>query len=228
MDSRTDFDFDEALKNIRDIRLSSSKPSVKIAETIGNILPVTTNDVLKVLSQYQDMVSTPEFLNRLANYLIYHAVIWMESYKKVTMKDFELLFEDLNFDERYKQDIFSYPSFYGYSWGVGGEIFHLPEELDSFKGNSMALKIADMDKLMDTFNNRDTHYRRAYAILADLDKQILEGLEKDAFPYRIFVPYKDDGDAVFVFSHFEVDMREPDENFRTLYVVYRYDSSVSQ
>ena len=41
------------------------------------------------------------------------------------------------------------------------------------------------------------------------------------------IAYKDWGDAMFQFSHFEVDLREPDSQYRTLYIVYRYDTTVS-
>ena len=84
-----------------------------------------------------------------------------------------------------------------------------------------------MDRFIDTFCSRDTYYRRAYAILADLDKEVLESLETGEFNEWVSVSYKDFGDAIFEFSHFEVDLREPDSQFRTLYVVYRYDTSVS-
>jgi len=99
--------------------------------------------------------------------------------------------------------------------------------LKDFKGSSMVLKIEDIDRFMDTFCSRDTYYRRAYAILAELDKQVLECVEDGVFPEWTLIPYKDDGDAIFQFSHFEVDLREPDEKYRTLYVVYRYDTTVS-
>ena len=45
----------------------------------------------------------------------------------------------------------------------------------------MILKIEDMDRFIDTFCSRDTYYRRAYAILADLDKEVLESLETGEF-----------------------------------------------
>ena len=91
----------------------------------------------------------------------------------------------------------------------------------------MILKIEDMDRFIDTFCSRDTYYRRAYAILADLDKEVLESLEAGIFKDWIWVDYKDFGDAMFEFSHFEVDLREPDSKYRTLYVVYRYDTTIS-
>jgi hypothetical protein len=60
-----------------------------------------------------------------------------------------------------------------------------------------------------------------------LDKKVLESLEQGKFEEWIYVDYKDFGDAIFQFSHFEIDLREPDSQYRTLYVVYRYDTIVS-
>ena len=56
---------------------------------------------------------------------------------------------------------------------------------------------------------------------------LLESLEEGAFPQWTDVEYKDGGWANFEFSHFEVDLREPDSQYRTLYVVYRYDTTAS-
>ena len=103
----------------------------------------------------------------------------------------------------------------------------LPKELEGFRGGSMILKIEDMDRFVDTFCSRNTYYRRAYDILAELDKHVLESLEDGAFPQWTDVEYKDGGWANFEFSHFEVDLREPDSQYRTLYVVYRYDTTAS-
>jgi hypothetical protein len=52
-------------------------------------------------------------------------------------------------------------------------------------------------------------------------------LETGEFQEWIDIDYKLDGMALFEFSHFEVDLREPDSQYRTLYVVYRYDTTAS-
>ena len=57
--------------------------------------------------------------------------------------------------------------------------------------------------------------------------RVLEELEAGEFSSWIDVEYKDGGWAYFEFSHFEVDLREPDSQYRTLYVVYRYDTTAS-
>ena len=143
-------------------------------------------------------------------------------------KDIEVLAHEFLYDNSFKQDVYDYPSFQGvYEEDDEGGQVSLPEELQNFKGSSMVLKIEDMDRLIDTFCSRDTYYKRAYAILADLDKEVLDCVETGVFPQWILVPYKDGGDAMFEFSHFECDLREPDEKYRTLYVVYRFDTTVS-
>jgi hypothetical protein len=91
----------------------------------------------------------------------------------------------------------------------------------------MVLKIADMDRLVDTFCSRNTYYRRTYALLADLDKEVLECVDEGVFPLETMVPYKEEGYALFLFSHFEVDLNEPDERYRTLYVVYEFNGTAS-
>ena len=80
---------------------------------------------------------------------------------------------------------------------------------------------------VDTFCSRNTYYRRAYDILHELDKRVLEELEAGEFSSWIDIEYKEGGWAFFEFSHFEVDLREPDSQYRTLYVVYRYDTTAS-
>ena len=92
---------------------------------------------------------------------------------------------------------------------------------------SLELKLEDMDRFIDTFCSRNTYYRRAYDILHELDKRVLEELEAGEFSSWIDIDYKDGGSAFFEFSHFEVDLREPDSQYRTLYVVYRYDTTAS-
>ena len=91
----------------------------------------------------------------------------------------------------------------------------------------MILKIEDMDRFVDTFSSRNTYYRRAFSILAELDGRVLESLECNQFETWELVSYKEEGDAMFEFSHFEVNTNEPDNDYRTLYVVYRYDTTIS-
>lgn len=148
----------------------------------------------------------------------------------MTMKDFGECVDRILDNRTMEQKIYQNPSYQGVPLYAKEDDEHyacLPEELKGFKGLSMILKVEDMERMTDTFCSVNTHYRRAYAILADLDKQVMECMESGKFPLWIDIPYKEDGDALFEFSHFELDLSEPDPRYRTLYVVYRYDNTAS-
>ena len=220
--------FEAALQKIREIRRSKRSTTQKLGDTLNHLVVVQEKDLVEWLNKYQKMLGQPEYMERFTNLLMLRAEVWMQHRKLVSMSDIEQLSEEFSTGESYKQDIYNFPSFQGdFEEDEDGGQSSLPEELKDFKGSSMVLKIEDIDRFMDTFCSRDTYYRRAYAILAELDKQVLECVEDDVFPEWTLIPYKDDGDAIFQFSHFEVDLREPDEKYRTLYVVYRYDTTVS-
>jgi hypothetical protein len=220
--------FEVTLQKIREIRRSKRSITQKLGDTLNHLFLVKGEELAKWLNKYQKMLGQPEYMERFTNLLMLHAEVWMQHRKLVSMSDIEQLSEEFSTGESYKQDIYNFPSFQGdFEEDEDGGQSSLPEELKDFKGSSMVLKIEDIDRFMDTFCSRDTYYRRAYAILAELDKQVLECVEDGVFPEWTLIPYKDDGDAIFQFSHFEVDLREPDEKYRTLYVVYRYDTTVS-
>ena len=220
--------FEVTLQKIREIRRSKRSITQKLGDTLNHLFLVKGEELAKWLNKYQKMLGQPEYMERFTNLLMLHAEVWMQHRKLVSMSDIEQLSEEFSTGESYKQDIYNFPSFQGdFEEDENGGQSSLPEELKDFKGSSMVLKIEDIDRFMDTFCSRDTYYRRAYAILAELDKQVLECVEDGVFPEWTLIPYKDDGDAIFQFSHFEVDLREPDEKYRTLYVVYRYDTTVS-
>lgn len=220
--------FEAALQKIREIRRSKRSTTQKLGDTLNHLVVVQEKDLVEWLNKYQKMLGQPEYMERFTNLLMLRAEVWMQHRKLVSMSDIEQLSEEFSTGESYKQDIYNFPSFQGdFEEDEDGGQSSLPEELKDFKGSSMVLKIEDIDRFMDTFCSRDTYYRRAYAILAELDKQVLECVEDGVFPEWTLIPYKDDGDAIFQFSHFEVDLREPDEKYRTLYVVYRYDTTVS-
>ena len=230
--------FEDLLARIRGIRKSEKTPRQKVADIIscasdynaedGRVLLSLLNSRMAALGQNGDL--------RFANCMIMHAELWAQNHHPLTMKDIEeqqrywMTYADNN------QHIYEFPSFSGICEDDEeeneGNLFpettvSLPKELAGFKGGSMILKIEDMDRFIDTFCSRNTYYRRAYDILAELDKQVLESLEAGAFPQWTDVEYKDGGWANFEFSHFEADLREPDSKFRTLYVVYRYDTTAS-
>ena len=220
--------FEVALQNIREIRRSKRSTTQKLGDTLNQLVVIQEKDMVEWLNRYQKMLGQPEYMERFTNLLMLRAEVWMQYRKPVSMNDIEQLSKEFSTGESYKQDIYNFPSFQGdfEDDEEGGQI-SLPEELKGFKGSSMVLKIEDIDRFMDTFCSRDTYYRRAYSILAELDEQVLVCVEDGVFPGWTLIPYKDDGDAIFQFSHFEVDLMDPDEKYRTLYVVYRYDTTVS-
>ena len=231
--------FEDLLARIRGIRKSEKTPRQKVADIIscasdynaedGRVLLSLLNSRMAALGQNGDL--------RFANCMIMHAELWAQNHHPLTMKDIEEQQRYWMTDADNNQHIYEFPSFCGSyeedeteaedETYVPETYVSLPKELEGFKGGSMILKIEDMDRFIDTFCSRNTYYRRAYAILADLDKEVLESLEQGLFKDWIWVEYKDFGDAMFQFSHFEVDLREPDSQFRTLYVVYRYDTTIS-
>lgn len=224
--------FKQLLARIREIRKSELGPSTKIEE-IARL--AVMDDDQESREQYLKLTILPDNMNydaslRLANYVIFIAEGYAESGNVLTINSlYEHIYRNVN-DIKEEKHIYEFPSFGGdYVENEDGPEPNvlLPEELKDFKGSSMILKIKDMDRFVDTFCSRNTYYRRAYAILADLDKEILKCTEAGKYPSWFSVSYKDDGDALFEFSHFEVDFREPDDDYRTLYVVYRYDTTVS-
>lgn len=224
--------FNELLSKIREIRRSERGPEIKILEVICAAIDNADDEssaakaeLIKLVSDYNYSCKV-----RLANYVVFRAERWATG--KIAYK-VENILSSVKSELKTimnNQGIYDFPCFeaeYERPDEESEAIVHLPEELKDFKGHSMVLKIEDMDRLLDTFTSRDTYYRRSYAILADLDKEVLEGLENDTFQEWTLIPYKEWGDAIFEFSHFEVDLREPDEKYRTIYIVYRYDTTVS-
>ena len=237
--------YEKLLARIREIRASEKTPRQKVADIVKCAIDYDAEDARILLSLlYSRMAALgPNGDLRFANCMIMHVEHWAECHFPLTMKDFETNQRDWLMDADNNQHIYEFPSFCGNyeeedvdeenneddeDQGFVPETYvTLPKELEGFKGGSMILKIEDMDRLIDTFCSRNTYYRRAYAILADLDKEVLESLEEGVFKDWIWIDYKEFGDAMFQFSHFEVDLREPDSQYRTLYVVYRYDTTVS-
>lgn len=220
--------FEELLMRIRDIRASERSAMQKITDVIASTADYDGVTTLRRFSGYVKQLGEQGTTERFANRLLLYAETSAKMQKTLYGKDIEELAHEFIYDNSFKQDIYDYPSFQGvYEEDEDGGQVSLPEELQNFKGSSMVLKIEDMDRLIDTFCSRDTYYKRAYAILADLDKEVLDCVETGVFPQWILVPYKEEGDAMFEFSHFECDLREPDERYRTLYVVYRYDTTAS-
>jgi hypothetical protein len=230
--------FDNLLARVRDIRASERTPRQKVADIISlasDYDKVDAIPLLSLLNSQMTALGTNGDL-RFANCMIMSVERWAECHHPLTMKDIETSLREWLMGADNNQHIYEFPSFSGICEDdeedneenlIPDTTVSLPKELAGFKGGSMILKIEDMDRFIDTFCSRNTYYRRAYDILAELDKQVLESLEAGTFPQWIDVDYKDGGWAFFEFSHFEADLREPDSQFRTLYVVYRYDTTAS-
>jgi len=231
--------FDDLLAKIREIRASEKTPRQKVADIISLASDYDKEDAIPLLSLLNSRMTALGTNGdlRFANCMIMSVERWAECHHPLTMKSIEEQQRYWLMDADNNQHIYEFPCFSGIRVVDGadeGEEYCepetsvlLPKELEGFKGGSMILKIEDMDRFIDTFCSRNTYYRRAYDILAELDKQVLESLEEGAFPQWTDVEYKDGGWANFEFSHFEVDLREPDSQYRTLYVVYRYDTTAS-
>lgn len=230
--------FDDLLARVRDIRASERTPRQKVADIISLAADYDKEDAIPLLSLLNSRMTALGTNGdlRFANCMIMSVERWAECHHPLTMKDIETSLREWLMGADNNQHIYEFPSFSGICEDdeedneenlIPDTTVSLPKELAGFKGGSMILKIEDMDRFIDTFCSRNTYYRRAYDILAELDKQVLESLEAGTFPQWIDVDYKDGGWAFFEFSHFEADLREPDSQFRTLYVVYRYDTTAS-
>ena len=211
--------FDDLLTKIREIRASERTPRQKVADIISLAMDYDKEGAVPLLSLLNSRMTALGTNGDLR-------LRWAECHHPLTMKSIEEQQRYWLMDADNNQHIYEYPSFSGIYEDdeeeedslVPETMVSLPKELEGFKGGSMILKIEDMDRFIDTFCSRNTYYRRAYDILAELDKQVLESLEEGAFPQWTDVEYKDGGWANFEFSHFEVDLREPDSQYRTLYV----------
>ncbi len=218
---------EEMLAEIREMRLNIHFAPSMISAVLTIATDYTADNSLQLLLGWKPLMAEKVHCERLANYLFCRAEEMLMEQKTLTMDTFKHLAESFYNSNGHNQSLYDFTSFQGMPEGEDGEYVSLPETLRSFKGTSMVLKIENLDKLTDTFCSRNTYYRRAYAILADLDEEVLGYVEKGVFPAWAYISYKDGGDAIFQFSHFEVDQREPDEKYRTLYVVYRFDTTVS-
>lgn len=222
----------EMLAKIREIRKSERDPITKISDIVSLTSDKDRDDSNEALATLLALPANMSYEDsvRMANFVVLAAescVIYKNELTATYLAS--LVKQELN-SIKNKYGIYDFPSFNAeYEMDEEGnpEYALLPEELKDFKGGSMILKLEDMDRFIDTFCSRNTFYRRAYDILHELDKRVLESLEAGDFQTWIDIDYKDGGSVFFEFSHFEVDLREPDSQYRTLYVVYRYDTTAS-
>lgn len=117
-------------------------------------------------------------------------------------------------------------------------IVKVPEVFETESVKDVVVKVTNIEYFLTMFSGvRSPQYRRPYEILAELDKTIIDALDSQAeelgdgnngqLPAEILVPYKEGGDAIFKFSHFEIDESEPDASYRTAFVCYEFDTTVS-
>ena len=224
--------YKDLLAKIREIRKSERSPVTKINDIVNLTSDKDRDESNEALATLLALPYNMSFEDsvRMANYVVLVAEECAVFEQPLTATFLaSQVKRDLN-SIKNKYGIYDFPSFnpeYEMDEDDNPENALLPEELKNFKGDSMVLKIEDCDRLIDTFCSRNTYYRRAFSILADLDNRVLECVEDGVFPKWFLIPYKEEGDAMFEFSHFEVDLREPDSQYRTLYVVYRYDTTIS-
>ncbi len=225
--------FDELLAKLRDIRNSNRRSGQKVADILALTADYdgdnTVNHFAPIVQQLNDLA----FMERFANMLQMDAESYAKSKVEFSVTDVEESAMEL-IDFNYNcSDAFNYQCFTGEKEGgeddddTGLVCILLPEELKTINIDYVVLKIANMNYFVNVFSSLVSRYRRAYEILADLDKEVIGSWEYKFFPYVSLIPYKHEGDAVFIFSHFEVDMSEPDAVCRTLYVVYTFDTTVS-
>lgn len=94
----------------------------------------------------------------------------------------------------------------------------LPHELE--KGTHLLTRISNLDHYLNIYTNNRAYYRDNFEILADLEKQVANA-EFGFLPKWILASYKNGGDVIFLFSHFEEDN---DEN---LFAIYEFDTTIS-
>lgn len=81
-------------------------------------------------------------------------------------------------------------------------------------------RISNLDYYLDIYTNNRAYYRDTFEILADLEKQVANA-EFGFLPKRILIPYKEEGDVKFLFSHFEK------ESMGVLFAVYEFNTTIS-
>ena len=94
----------------------------------------------------------------------------------------------------------------------------LPHELE--KGTHLLTRISNLDHYLNIYTNNRAYYRDTFEILADLEKQVANA-EFGFLSKCILIPYKEEGDVIFLFSHFEK------ESIGILFAVYEFNSTVS-
>lgn len=234
--------FDYQLQKVRDIRSSERSGMGKIADVIALSTDYSTTKLPLLLRQIRNWLENAHNAERFANYLLLISEVWAECHQAWVMSDIEMKVKEFAVRFLYKpipedSQIYCYTCFNGiYNgepgtdlYGIDG-IVKLPPELHSNQYKYVVLRVMDMNRLIETCSGTrtDSGFARPYDILAKLDHVVVDCMPSGEFSSFevVFIDGTENG-FIFEFSHFEVDMQEPDPNFRTLYVVYRYDSTIS-
>ncbi len=231
--------FEDMLVRVRMTRVSQQAPRRKIRALLSLSIDFEESDpggylreAVRAMSQFSDR-ELERMFNCFCLYVETHA-----KYKtQMKVKD------ACEFICKHVNEIFTNPNIYTYACYNGDyvvnetteggeeederEIVFLPDEIESLSGGNVIVKVIYMDYFLNIFSGRDSYYSRAYAILNELDERILETLSDGYLEPVILVPYKEYGDVIFHFSHFETDIAEPDRYYRQLYIVYSYESTIS-
>lgn len=240
--------FDVLQQRIRDIRASQRSATEKIIEVVAESLDYDSKKLPAIIHRLVSVLCTKRNLERFANYLLYtveaKTLGWKaagnkeKAYGAWVMNDVERMAREFviyNIYNRIPDDdqVFYYPSFNGmwveYQGGEGPDsTVLLPQELKNYEHNYAVLRVIGMNRLIEACSDRRIGRTRPYDILAKLDHEVVDGMPGGVFSANPII-FGDDNENgySFEFSHFEVDLEEPDPKYRTLYVVFRYITILS-
>ena len=129
-------------------------------------------------------------------------------------------------DTEYREEVVHYE--YG---DKTTEYVVLPKGLPGKNGVTV-LMLSNLKYFLEMFTLNDDRYLRPYEILAGLEERVMRDAISGEIDYAYLISYKRDpladGEVIFTFSHFEVNSEtEPDESYRSLYIYFEYNGSVS-
>lgn len=104
--------------------------------------------------------------------------------------------------------------------GFSYNLVEQPDEVKKAKGYRFATKVVEQGQFIQIFgyiSSKDQH--GPFRMLADLEECVNKAWAKGEVRDTIRVKRTDDRYMEFTFSHFEIEC-EPDERFRTIFVVY--------
>ncbi len=222
--------FDELLEKLRDIRSSNRRSGQRVADILALTADYDGDNTVNYFAPYVQQLDELSFMERFANMLQMKAEAFAKSRIELEVNDIVGWADDFFCADHRTANTFKSQCYAGDEvCDEEGAIisYLLPEELKTSHIKYIVLKIDNIDYFVDVFSEINNHDKRAYKILAELDKEVILCVDNKKFPNTVFIPYNENADALFGFSHFEMDMSEPEADYRTLYVVYSYFYSVS-